>query len=172
MILVTVGTEQYPFNRLMNWLTVLLEAKLIPTSMFIQSGTCSQLPPDVPSVPFLPLAELRQRAVEADLIISHCGEGSSSLLRSAQRPYILVPRCQRFGERMDNQQLMLAGTLYQRGVPVAWSPGDLVRFLQHPIYMPLPMLTGMAAIWLSEHLEEQFGTGMNLNLPKSRLVSD
>ncbi len=172
MILVTVGTEQYPFNRLMNWLTVLLEANLIPDSLLIQSGTCSQLPPNVPTVPFLEPTELQQRAAEAQLIISHCGEGSASLLRSARRPYILVPRCQRFGERADNQQIMLAAALYQRGVPIAWSPGDLVRYLQHPHYMALPMLTGVAASWLCEHLEESFGQESHLRRPNSHPVSD
>lgn len=159
MILVTVGTEQYPFNRLMNWLTVLLEANLIPDSLLIQSGTCSQLPPNVPTVPFLEPAELQQRAAEAQLIISHCGEGSASLLRSARRPYILVPRCQRLGERADNQQIMLAAALYQRGVPIAWSPGDLVRYLQTPCYVNLPLLTGIAAALLCDHLEAHFGDG-------------
>lgn len=163
MILVTVGIEQYPFNRLMNWLTVLLETNLISDSLLIQSGTCSQLPPNVPTVPFLEPAELQQRAAEAQLIISHCGEGSTSLLRSARQPYILVPRCQRFGECADNQQIMLAAALYQRGVPIAWSPGDLVRYLQDPRYVPLPMLTGMAATWVCEHLEEKFGQGSRLN---------
>jgi len=171
MILVTVGTEQYPFNRLMDWLTVLRESQLIPDSLFIQSGTCSQLPPDVPAVPFLAPAELRQRAAEATLIISHCGEGSASLLRSARRPYILVPRCQRLGERPDNQQVMLAAALYQRGVPIAWSPGDLVRFLQDPCYVALPMLTGGAAAWLCEHLDTHFGDRC-LAPTASHLMSD
>ncbi len=171
MILVTVGTEQYPFNRLMNWLTVLLEAQLIPDALLIQSGTCSQLPPNVSAVSFLPPTELQRRAAEAELIISHCGEGSTSLLKSSRSPYILVPRCQRFGECADNQQIMLAAALYQRGVPIAWSPGDLVRYLQTPCYVNLPLLSGTAAALLCDHLEEHFGDGQQRVKPRLSITS-
>ncbi|WP_448563740.1 glycosyltransferase [Trichothermofontia sp.] len=160
MILVTVGNEQYPFNRLMNWLTVLREANFLAEPLLIQSGTCTQLPSDTTAIPFLTPTDLKQRAAEAQIIISHCGQASINLLQAAQRPYILVPRCQRFGERADNQQLLLAAALYQRGVPIAWSPGDLVRHLQNPCYVSLPLLTGIAAALLCNHLEEHFGANV------------
>lgn len=45
MILVTVGTEKFPFNRLMRWVDQLLEDDLIgDEEVVVQYGTCTDLP--------------------------------------------------------------------------------------------------------------------------------
>lgn len=47
MILVTVGTERYPFNRLMNWVDLLLRYRLIQDEVVVQYGSCTVLPAGV-----------------------------------------------------------------------------------------------------------------------------
>jgi anti-anti-sigma factor len=134
MILVTVGTEQYPFNALMDWVNVLIRYGLIDQNeeVVVQYGSSSHLPDQVKIVKRLPESEFKALLEQARLVISHCGEGSVMMLESLGKPYILVPRTQKFGEHVDNHQLEMADALEKQGIAIARSPGDLVRFLAAP----------------------------------------
>jgi anti-anti-sigma factor len=134
MILVTVGTEQYPFNSLMSWIDLLIREKLIDQEeeVVVQYGASRNLPDQVRIVKRLPESEFKALLEQARVVISHCGEGSVMLLESLDKPYILVPRIQRFGEHVDNHQIDLAIAMEKQGIPIARSPGDLVRFLADP----------------------------------------
>jgi anti-anti-sigma factor len=48
------------------------------------------------------------------------------------KPYILVPRTQKFGEHVDDHQLEMADAMEGQGVAVARSPGDLAKFITAP----------------------------------------
>lgn len=134
MILVTVGTEQYPFNSLMSWIDLLIRYELIDRNeeVIVQYGASGVLPDQVKIFKRLPESEFQTLLEQARVVISHCGEGSVMLLESLGKPYILVPRIQRFGEHVDNHQLEMAIAMEKQGIPIARSPGDLVRFLSAP----------------------------------------
>ena len=134
MILVTVGTEQYPFNALMSWVDLLIRDGLIDGNeeVIVQYGSSSKLPDKVKIFKRLPESEFKDLLEQARIVISHCGEGSVMSLESLGKPYVLVPRTQRFGEHVDNHQLEMADALEKQGIPIARSPGDLVRFLASP----------------------------------------
>lgn len=131
MILVTVGTEQYPFNALMSWVDLLIRDGLIDENeeVIVQYGSSSKLPDKVKIFNRLPESEFKDLLDQARIVISHCGEGSVMLLESLGKPYVLVPRIQKFGEHVDNHQLEMAIAMEKQGIPIARSPGDLVRFL-------------------------------------------
>lgn len=134
MILVTVGTEQYPFNALMEWIDVFIRYEIIdPTEeVVIQYGSSSKLPDRVKIFKRLPESKFKALLEQARLVISHCGEGSVMSLESLGKPYVLVPRAQCFGEHVDNHQLEMADALEKHGISIARTPGDLVRFLVSP----------------------------------------
>lgn len=136
MILVTVGTEQYPFNRLMKWIQILIDRGFIdPHELLVQYGHCSVWPSNVNSVSLLSQSSFEEYAFQSSLIISHCGEGTLLLLETLHKPYILVPRCSALGEHVDDHQVELAVALEQLHLPIAWSTGDLVRFLAAPCWI-------------------------------------
>jgi len=154
MILVTVGTEQFPFNRLMSWIRVLIDRGFIQEEIVVQYGSCTDLPSGVRSYSLLAQDRFQELIQQARLIVGHCGEGTVILLGATSTPYILVPRSQRFGEHVDDHQVELAVALAQLGVPIAWSPGDLVRFLALP--RSCPPVTVSAATF-SQRLKNRFG---------------
>jgi len=165
MILVTVGTEQYPFDALMNWVDILIRYKLIGTNeeIIVQYGSSSKLPDQVKIFKRLPEAQFKALLEQARLVISHCGEGSAMLLESLEKPYILVPRTKRFGEHVDNHQLEMADVMEKQGTPVARSPGDLARFLAAPEFSKL--------MYPSEsHLCESLSDRYNQNQYKKVMV--
>lgn len=135
MILITVGTEKFPFNRLMQWLDRLMEQNFIDPDqeeIVIQAGSCTWIPNRVKSYQVLPEKEFQNLLSQARLVIAHCGEGTLDLLANFQKPFILVPRSEKFGEHVDDHQVELAIRLAQQNIPIAYTPGDLVRFLQTP----------------------------------------
>lgn len=155
MILVTVGTEQFPFNRLMNWIQVLIDRKFLQaTELVVQYGSCTIVPDGVQAHSILAQGQFQSLVQQANLIVSHCGEGTLLLLDTLQKPYILVPRSKRFQEHVDDHQVELANALAQRQVPIAWSPGDLVRLLAVPQWVP--PVTASTAL-LCQGLKQRFG---------------
>lgn len=129
MILVTVGTEQYAFDRLLSWVSLLMQNGLIQEEVIVQYGASKRLPPNVTAHKTVPLDRFTKLVQQARLVISHCGEGSLLMLEEIGTPYILVPRSVRFQEHVDDHQVELAIALESIGVEIAWSPGDLVRFI-------------------------------------------
>lgn len=159
MIFVTVGTEKFPFDRLMLWLNVLTQHHLLNVEqeeIIVQYGSCRILPRGVRVYDSLPTAKFQSLLQSARLIISHCGEGSIDILETINVPYILVPRSSRFGEYVDDGQVELVTALSAIGIPIAWSPGDLIRFILSPYRMPSSMVPTNYQVGLCQQLRERF----------------
>jgi UDP-N-acetylglucosamine transferase subunit ALG13 len=156
MILVTVGTEKFPFDRLMRWIDVLLADDLLGEDVVVQYGSCTVLPSGARVYRMLREQEFRKLIDEARLVISHCGEGTVLMLDSLDTPYILVPRSQRFREHVDDHQVELAQAIGSLGVPIAWGPADLVRFLAQPRQVSIAELSSSAARSVCRSLERRF----------------
>ncbi|MGH1395860.1 MAG: glycosyltransferase [Trichormus sp.] len=157
MILVTVGTEQYPFNRLMHWIEVLLQNDLIEEEIVVQYGNSTILPAGAKVYRFLKEEKFQDLIRKARIVIAHCGEGTLLLLDSLDKPYILVARSQEFQEHVDDHQVELALALSQINVPIAWCPGDLVRFIDAPRQVSVADVSKATAIALCNSLERRFG---------------
>ncbi len=130
MIFVTVGTEQYPFNALLDWIDILIHYGIISEEVVIQYGSSTRLPDRVKVYKFLPEKQFTEEIERASAVIAHCGEGTALLLEDLDKPYILVPRTHRFHEHVDDHQLEMAEDLENQGVLIARSPADLVKFMK------------------------------------------
>lgn len=156
MILVTVGTEQYPFDRLMGWIDRLLENDLIDEEVVVQYGSCTVLPGGSRVYRLLRESEFHRLIDTARVVIAHCGEGTVLLLDTLTTPYLLVPRSERFGEHVDDHQVELARGLASFGVPIGWGPADLVRFLAEPTRVSIGDLSDATARALCRSLARRF----------------
>ena len=135
MILITVGTEKFPFDRLMKWVSQLIAQNLIqPTleEVIIQYGSCTMVPQQADNYKLLPAGQFMNLVKQADVIIAHCGEGTIDLLTNLNKPFILVPRSGKHLEHVDDHQIELAEQLEQLGIAIANSYNDLADFLRSP----------------------------------------
>lgn len=130
MLLITVGTDQYQFNALMQWIEILIKYQLINEEVLVQYGASTYLPDGSKAYRYLSDKDFLNCIDNSNLIISHCAEGIAELLEDRDTPYVLVPRLQRFREHIDNHQMEIADDFERRGVPIARSPGDLVKFIK------------------------------------------
>lgn len=157
MILVTVGTEQFPFDRLMCWINTLIKQRFLDPSIeeiVVQYGSCQVVPKDVEAAAVFPEESFKTYIKEARAIISHCGEGSVYALAASGKPFILVPRHYSYQEHVDNHQEEWAKMLEKQGVAVAWELADLVRFLAQPQFSGLVSLPSES---ISQMLTQRFG---------------
>jgi len=135
LILVTLGTINFPFPRMTDWLRVLLEQKVISESVLYQHGATSSDSLNNPLVQKLPMIskeQMQQSIRESRLIISHAGQGSTKMLLESGKSFIIVPRLQRFKEHIDDHQLDFSRAMQRLGIPYAETLEALTTFLNNP----------------------------------------
>ena len=146
MILVTVGTTHFPFDRLIEGVAALdVEEEVV-----VQRGP-SRIPVERATVvDFLSFDDLADYVERSRLVISHSGVGSIMVALAHGRRPIVVPRLARFGEAVDDHQADVAEKLAQRGrVTVVHDPAELSQ-----VVMTADGVTGDAGLGFGPLVEE------------------
>jgi UDP-N-acetylglucosamine transferase subunit ALG13 len=108
LVLVSVGTEQYPLDRLIDWMDAWLATEAgTRVDCLVQHGA-SKASSRARSRPFLPFDEMLATAGAASAIVCHGGTGTVMLARHAGIRPIVVPRRHRLGEHVDDHQVSFA----------------------------------------------------------------
>ena len=111
MILVTVGLERFPFDRLLRTIDGLVESGAIREPVFGQIGHSRYEPKHFAHCRFLPFDHMRRRLQEADVVVCHGGVGTILTAVSLGKTPLVFPRRAEFGEQLDDHQLDLASRL-------------------------------------------------------------
>ncbi|MEX0754572.1 MAG: glycosyltransferase [Actinomycetota bacterium] len=129
-VFVTVGTETYPFQRLIGWVdTWAGSAAAEGARVIVQYGT-ARPPVHAEGHDYLPFDRVRSLLEEADAVVCHGGTGSVMLARAAGRLPIVVPRLGSEGEHVDDHQVEFAQRLAGLGKAVlAANEADLTKLL-------------------------------------------
>jgi UDP-N-acetylglucosamine transferase subunit ALG13 len=115
VVLVVVGTDKHPFDRLLNWLERWYADAVDQVDMLVQYG--QSRPPTIPgAVPFLGHAELQAAMSRAGLVVCHGGPATIlEARRHGHRP-LVVPRDPGHGEHVDDHQQLFARRLAAAGM--------------------------------------------------------
>jgi UDP-N-acetylglucosamine transferase subunit ALG13 len=97
-ILVTVGMEPWPFDRLVSAVRPLCAYH----DVFVQTGSSAVVPP-CPHAAYVPLDEMQRRLDDADIVVTHAG-GTVRLVQRLDRVPIVVARRRPLGETRDDGQ--------------------------------------------------------------------
>ena len=123
MILVTVGTNEARFDRLLEALDGLGEQE----ELLVQHGPSPVRPPGARCVDFLPFDELTAEMRRARVVVTHAGVGSTIASLLNGRIPVVVPRLARWGEAVDDHQVPFGRRLHDAG---------LVHFVEDPADLP------------------------------------
>ena len=108
MIFVTVGSEKFPFDRLLHLIDENIRGGVINEEVIGQTGYSSYVPALYNHFKFLPFQEFLNYIQKADIIVSHAGVGSVlSCLNFGKIP-IVFPRSKDHGEHLDDHQVEFA----------------------------------------------------------------
>jgi UDP-N-acetylglucosamine transferase subunit ALG13 len=138
MIVFTLGTIIFPFDRAVQWLDLLLEKEIIIEPVLFQHGATevAQLEhPLLTSVTSLTKTEMQEAIKQASLVIAHAGQGSTRMLATMGASFVLLPRLKSHNEHIDDHQLLFAQAVEKFGINYCTEFASLVNYIQHP---PLP----------------------------------
>lgn len=129
-VVVTVGTDHHPFDRLIGWFNDWLgQHPGQAPSCFVQRGSASLLPA-CPQAQFLDAGQLDALMDEAEVAVCHGGPGSIADAWARGLAPIAVPRLRRHGEVVDDHQVDFCRKLAGLGrVRLAESAAELAALL-------------------------------------------
>ena len=123
-VVVLLGTDPHPFDRLARWAADL--AEIDGADWFVQHGS-TPLPGTLKGLRVLPWSILNDLLVSADAVVSHGGPGTIMDARNAGHRPIVVPRNPLLGEHLDNQQQLFTARMARAGLVVSASTRDDLR---------------------------------------------
>jgi UDP-N-acetylglucosamine transferase subunit ALG13 len=119
MIFVTVGTDHHPFDRLIREVDLLKKNKRIEDEIFIQTGASLYRPKFCSYSKFIPFNEIVERMKQAKIIITHGGPGTIMLALYYNKVPIAFPRKKKYGEVVDDHQVIFSKKLDKEGQIIA-----------------------------------------------------
>jgi len=132
MIFVTVGTEKYPFDRLLKTLDEAVEHGALQELVFGQIGNSNYQPRAYTWAEFLSFKAMEEYIRRADIVVAHAGVGTMLLALSLGKVPILMPRRSHLGEHLDEHQVEFSRKIESTGkVLIAYTPEDLVQKIIH-----------------------------------------
>lgn len=105
MIFVTVGSRNYPFDRLFRKIDGLYEEGILTEPMFAQTGTSTYQPKHYEYKNFISQEEFLEKIKEADIIVSHGASGSIMKALNAGKKVIAVTRLEKYSEHINDHQI-------------------------------------------------------------------
>lgn len=107
MILVTLGTQDKEFTRLLKEIDRLIDNKVIKDKVIVQAGYTKYKSKNMLIFDYLPKKELEEYMKEADFIITHAGVGSVFDALKKDKKVIAVARLSKYKEHNNDHQLEL-----------------------------------------------------------------
>ena len=105
MIFVTVGSRNYPFDRLFQKLDSLYEDGILTVEMFAQIGTSAYRPQHYAYKDFITPEEFAEKIESSEIVVSHGASGSIMKALNAGKKVIAVTRLEKYGEHINDHQI-------------------------------------------------------------------
>lgn len=107
MIFVTLGSQKFQFDRLLQKIDELIADGIIQDEVLAQSGYSTYVPKNYKVVNFMDRDEFAECMRRADTVITHAGTGAIIGAVKKEKKVIAVPRQQKHGEHVDNHQFQI-----------------------------------------------------------------
>lgn len=120
MIFVSLGTQDKPFVRLLNY----LEHSNIKDKIIVQAGFTDYESKKFEIQKYLDKDDFDKYIDEADLVICHGGVGTIVSCLNKNKKVLAVPRLSKYKEHQNDHQLQIVNAYYQKGYLVMMNDGD------------------------------------------------
>lgn len=115
LIFVCLGSQQYPFDRLLKKLDELKGAGKIREEIFAQIGSSNYIPEFYSWERFITQEVYEKKLDEASMVISHGGTGAIVKALKKGKKVIAIPRQAKYGEHADDHQFQIVDFMYENG---------------------------------------------------------
>lgn len=124
MILVTLGTQDKPFNRLLENIDKEIEKGNIKDEVIVQAGYTKYQSKNMEIYDLLDRDEFQRVINKCDLLITHGGVGSILSGLKNNKKIIVAPRLSKYGEHMNDHQLQIVNNFVEEGYIIGYYDGD------------------------------------------------
>ncbi len=107
MIFVTLGSQKFQFDRLLQKLDELVERGVITEEITAQIGASTYLPKHYEYVRFMDREQFAATMDKCDVVVTHGGTGVIITAVKKGKKVIAVPRLAKYKEHVDDHQLQL-----------------------------------------------------------------
>ena len=107
MIFVTLGTQDKPFNRLLEAIQKQIDNKKIKGKVIVQAGCTKFESKDMEIFDLIPMEDFSKYIEECDLLITHGGVGSIVDAVKKDKKVIAAARLAKYGEHVNDHQLQI-----------------------------------------------------------------
>ena len=107
MIFITLGSQKFQFNRLLQAVDELIEKGIVNDEVFAQIGYSDYEPKHFQYKQFLDRDEFAVQEGKCDILITHGGTGAIIGAVKKGKKVIAVPRLAKYGEHVDDHQIQL-----------------------------------------------------------------
>ena len=104
MIFVSLGSQKFPFDRLLKALDEQVMNEQIKDEIFAQTGYSNYVPAHYDHVDFLDNDRFLEKIAECQIVICHGGTGAITSALKKGKKVIAVPRLAAYGEHVDDHQ--------------------------------------------------------------------
>jgi UDP-N-acetylglucosamine transferase subunit ALG13 len=118
MIFLTVGT-QFPFDRLLRAVDDAIGNGTAVEEIYAQIGDSKYVPRNFKGVASLQKAEFDKYLANASAVIGHAGMGTITAALEHNKPLLVMPRLEKFGEVVNDHQVGIAKRFEQAGLLLA-----------------------------------------------------
>lgn len=115
MILVTLGTQDKPFRRLIEAVEKQIELGNIKDEVIVQAGCTEYETNKMKIVDYMPIAEFSELLKKSDFIITHAGVGSIIEGLKNNKKMIVAARKKEYGEHVNNHQEQILENFGEQG---------------------------------------------------------
>lgn len=115
MILVTLGTQDKGFPRLLKTIDEAIERKEITDKVIVQAGNTIYQSKNMEIIAFLSMEDFEKYIRECDLLITHAGVGSIVTGLKNNKKVIAVPRLKKYHEHTNDHQKQIAEEMAKKG---------------------------------------------------------
>jgi UDP-N-acetylglucosamine transferase subunit ALG13 len=107
MVLVLLGTQDKPFNRLLDAIQKQIDNGNIKGKVVVQAGCTKYASKDMEIFDLISIDEFNKLIKKADLIITHGGVGSIMEGIKNNKKILAAPRLKKYGEHDNDHQLQI-----------------------------------------------------------------
>ena len=124
MIFVTLGTQDKPFNRLLEAVQKQIDNKKIKGKVIVQAGCTKFESKDMEIFDLIPMEDFEKNISESDILITHGGVGSIVDALKRGKVVIAAARLEKYGEHVNDHQLQIIKNFSEAGYIIALNDFD------------------------------------------------
>ena len=128
MIFVTLGSQKFQFDRLLQEIDRLIEDGVITQPVFAQTGHSTYIPRHYETQAFMDRDAFAEKMQLSDTVITHAGTGAIIGAVKKGKKTIAVPRLAKYGEHVDDHQKQIVEQFTEMDLlEPCWEVADLEK---------------------------------------------